>query len=144
MQITYRKHPTYNTPDITAYAKRVTNRANVVFSLSCRNWRVVTSTLSAKDLLAIGLTKKEIEMLSIRTLTGRLDLYRNYCRHGLMWSPSYLKPLPCYVMALLLYILIINLIYNKWDTFLKNKIDIYIYIYIFINNALLLVIEYYK
>ena len=74
----------YNTPDITDYAKRVTNRTKVVFSSSCWNWRGVPSTLSANDLLAIGLTKKEIEMLSIRTLAGGLDLYRNYCRHGLM------------------------------------------------------------
>ena len=74
----------YNTPDITAYSKRVTNRTKAVFSSSCWNWRGVPSTLSANDLLAIGLTKKEIEMLSIRTLDGGLDLYRNYCRHGLM------------------------------------------------------------
>ena len=48
----------YNTPDITAYAKRVTNRTKVVFSSSCWNWRSVPSTLSANDLLTIGLTKK--------------------------------------------------------------------------------------
>ena len=99
----------YNTPDITAYAKRVTNRTKVVFSSSWWNWRGVTSTLSANDLLAIGLTKKDIEMLSIRTLAGGLDLYWNYCQHGLMWSPSYFKPLPCYVMIFFLYFLIINL-----------------------------------
>ena len=55
----------YNTPDISAYAKRVTNRTKVVFSSSCKNWRGVPSTLSANDLLAIGLTKKEIEILRI-------------------------------------------------------------------------------
>ena len=74
----------YNTPDITNYAKRVTNRTKVVFSSSYWNRRGVLSTLSANDLLAIGLTKKEIEMLRIRTLAGGLDLYQNYCRHGLM------------------------------------------------------------
>ena len=55
----------YNTPDISAYAKRVTNRTKFVFNSSCRNWRGVPSTLSANDLLAIGLTKKEIEILRI-------------------------------------------------------------------------------
>ena len=55
----------YNTPDISAYAKRVTNRTKVVFSSSCKNWRGVPSTHSANDLLAIGLTKKEIEILRI-------------------------------------------------------------------------------
>ena len=48
----------YKTPDITAYAKRVTNRTKVVFSSSCWKLRFVPSTLSANDLLAIGLTKK--------------------------------------------------------------------------------------
>ena len=52
-------------PRYKCLCKRVTNRTKVVFSSSCRNWRGVSSTLSANDLLAIGLTKKEIEILRI-------------------------------------------------------------------------------
>ena len=58
----------YNTPDISAYAKCVTNRTKIVFISSCRNWRGVSSTLSVNDFLTIGLTKKEIEILRIDSI----------------------------------------------------------------------------
>ena len=100
----------YNTPDLTDYAKHVTNWTKIVFSSLFWNWQGVRSILSANDLLAIGLTKKEIEMMSIRTLDGGLDLYLNYCLYCLMWSSLYINPLPCYVMAFFLLFLIINLL----------------------------------
>ena len=74
----------YNTTDIIAYAKQITGANRIVFSASCWNWRGIPSALTTQDLLNLGLNKRDIELLSIRVIAGGLDIYRNYCRDGLM------------------------------------------------------------
>ena len=77
----------YNTTDIIAYAKQITGANRIVFSASCWNCRGIPSATQEKttqDLLKLGLNKRDIELLSIRVIAGGLDIYRNYCRNGLM------------------------------------------------------------
>ena len=74
----------YNTTAIIAYAKQITGANRIVFSASCCNWRGIPSALTTQDLIKLGLNKRNIELLSIRVIAGGLDIYRNYCRNGLM------------------------------------------------------------
>ena len=74
----------YNTTDIIDYAKQITCANRIVFSASCWNWRGIPSALTTQDLLNLGLNKRDIELLSIRVIAGGLDIYRNYCRSGLL------------------------------------------------------------
>ena len=74
----------YNTTDIIAYAKQITGANRILFSASCWNWRGIPSALTTQDLLNLGLNKRDIELLSIRVIAGGLDIYRNYCRSGLL------------------------------------------------------------
>ena len=53
-------------------------------NLSCWKWRGIPSALTTSDLLQLGLSKCDIELLSIRVIAGGLDIYRSYCRNALM------------------------------------------------------------
>ena len=74
----------YITTDIIAYAKKITGANRTLFSASCWNWRGIHSALTTQYLLNLGLNKRDIELLSIRVIAGGLDIYRNYCRSGLL------------------------------------------------------------
>ena len=72
----------YKTPDIIIYAKQTTCCNTIIFSASCWNWRGIPSSLSVRDFQTLGLTKREIELMSIRVLAGGIEMYRNYCRNA--------------------------------------------------------------
>ena len=72
----------YNKTDIIAYVKQITGAKYIFINASCRNWRGIPSALTTSDLLQLGLSKRDIELLSIRVIAG--DIYRSYCRNGLI------------------------------------------------------------
>ena len=74
----------YNTTYIIAYAKQITGANITLFSASYWNLRGIASALTTQDLLNLGFNKRDIELLSIRVIAGGLDIYRNYCRSGLL------------------------------------------------------------
>ena len=73
----------YNKTEIIHYAKQLTCAKQAKVSASCLNWRGIPSSLTTKDLIALGLSKRDISLLSIRVMTGSLNIYRKYCYLGL-------------------------------------------------------------
>ena len=55
----------------------------ILLSASCWNWRGIPSSLTSKYLYSLGLRKHDITLLSIRVMTGSLNIYRKYC-NGLL------------------------------------------------------------
>ena len=74
----------YNKPEILSYAKQLTGAKQAKLSASCWNWRGIPSSLTSKDLYSLGLRKHDITLLSIRVMTGSLNIYRKYCCNGLL------------------------------------------------------------
>ena len=74
----------YKKTDIIAYVKQITGAKYIFVSASCWNWRGIYLALTTSELLQLGLSKRYIELLSIRVISGGLDIYRIYCRYGLM------------------------------------------------------------
>ena len=74
----------YNKKYIIAYIKQITGAKYIFVSASCRNWRGIPSALTTIDLLQLGLSKRDIELLSICVIAGGVDIYRIYCSNGLM------------------------------------------------------------
>ena len=70
--------------DIIAYVKQITGAKYIFVSASCWNWRGIPSALTTSDLLQLGLSKRDIELLSIRVIAGGLDIYLSYYRNGIM------------------------------------------------------------
>ena len=74
----------YNKPEILSYAKQLTGAKQAKLSTSCWNWRGIPSSLTSKYLYSLGLRKHDITLLSIRVMTGSLNIYRKYCCNGLL------------------------------------------------------------
>ena len=74
----------YNKPEILSYAKQLTGAKQAKLSAFYWNWRGIHSSLTSKDLYSLGLRKHDITLLSIRVMTGSLNIYIKYCCNGLL------------------------------------------------------------
>ena len=73
----------YIKTEILDYAKQLTDVKQAKVSALCWNWQGTPSSQTTKDLIELGLSKRDISLLNIRVITGSLNTYRKYCYLGL-------------------------------------------------------------